>query len=77
VDARGKRQAVLAEVLDGAVGRARAGEDLEEHTNAVLHLRVRVEHHPPGGPVDEADRKPQLKRAALGLVQDAAAQLRP
>jgi hypothetical protein len=42
--------------------------------NAPLHLRVRVEHHSPGVLLDEADRPPQLQLAALGLVEEAAAQ---
>lgn len=73
MDARGKRQAVLAEVLDDAVRRAQAGEHLEQQTNAALHLHVRIEHDPPVGGVDKADRKPQRQLAALGLVQEATA----
>ena len=66
-----ERQALVAEIFHGRHGGAGAAERLEQHSDRVLHLLIRVEHHPSRGVVNEADRHAALQFAAPRFVQHA------
>jgi len=67
--ARGEEQPLLAEVLDGGVRRTGAGEGRKQQPHRLLHLRVGIEDHAPGGVVDEADGQTAAQLASARLVQ--------
>ena len=69
-----KVQPLLAEVLDRGGGGAGSGEGGEQGPQRVLHLGVRIEHHPIERVVGHPHRQRHFEYTALGPVYQPSAQ---
>src|SRR3954466_3984670 len=76
IDVAGELPFLLAEPLGGRGGGAGALEGAEQHANGALDACVGIEPDALVRIVDESDRQPHPELAALGLVEDPAAQPR-
>jgi len=67
-----EQQILLMKAFDNRAGRANASESLEEESQGILHLFVRIEHRAAIRAVNQTHRQRALQLASPRLVQDAA-----
>ena len=71
-----KLQSLFAEGGHGGPRRAAPPERVEEKAEALLHLLIRIQHHPLGGIVNQPDRQTHFQFATLRFAQDPFLQAR-